>query len=361
MKRLLLFMTLLSAGCWANAQQPLYAPMFNESVMSGKVGDTDVRLFLGPSPYISRGVVEFIGASTRTLDICVYELNLSQVADAILEAHTRGVKVRVAVSPAATPHRTDDSLAAKFAEMKERKILRYTKNRSGLMHNKFMVADGRAVWTGSYNFTRNDTEMNDNNAVTFSNTLLAENYIAEFEEIWAGMHGRRNSTPTPHPVFKIGDVTVKNYFSPEDDVEAAIVDEIMRATNSIYIRAFALTDRAMLVALTNQLAAGIKVYVLLDLTLSRQASSLNKPLREAGATVRISSNNGNMHHKVLVIDENVVITGSANFSASALKVNDENIVVFESPPLARAFMREFTRCWMAKPYVINKWMQQTQR
>ncbi|HMP90740.1 MAG TPA: phospholipase D-like domain-containing protein [Kiritimatiellia bacterium] len=361
MKRLLLLLAVCSLGCWAQAQQQLYAPMFNESVMSGKVGDTDVRLYLGPSPYISRGVVDFINSATRTLDICVYEMNLHQVVDAILEAHGRGVKVRVAVSPAATPHRNDPDLLDKFNTMKARNILRYTKNRSGLMHNKFMVADGRSVWTGSYNFTRNDTEMNDNNAVTFPNSLLAENYTAEFEEIWTGMHGKRNSTPTPHPVFRIGDVTVKNYFSPEDNVEAAIVDELMRATNSIYIMAFALTDRAMYSALTNQIAAGIKVFVLLDLTLSRQATSLNRPLREAGATVRISSNNGNMHHKVIVIDENVVITGSANFSASALNVNDENIIIFECPPLARAFMREFTRCWMAKPYIINKWTQPASR
>jgi len=361
MKRLLLLWAVFSLGCWDKALPQLYAPMFNESAMSGKVGDTDVRLYLGPSPYISKAAVDFIAAATRTLDVCVYELNLIQVIDALLEAHTRGVHVRVAVSPAAMPGKHDEEMTDKFSQMSSRKMLRYTRNKSGLMHNKFMVADGRAVWTGSYNLTKNDTEMNDNNVVTFSNTLLAENYTSEFEEIWDGQHGKKNSTPTPHPVFKIGGVTVQNYFSPEDDVEGAIVQEISKATNSVYIMAFALTDKAIHTALTNQIARGIKVYVLLDLTLARQGTSLNKPLREAGATVRVSSNNGNMHHKVVVIDENVVITGSANFSASALKVNDENIVIFACPPLARAFMKEFTRCWMAKPYIYNKWMQQLPR
>jgi phosphatidylserine/phosphatidylglycerophosphate/cardiolipin synthase-like enzyme len=57
------------------------------------------------------------------------------------------------------------------------------------------------------------------------------------------------------------------------------------------------------------------------------------------------------------VDDNVVITGSANFSASALKVNDENLLIFNSRDLARAMTREFTRCWQAQPYIWNKWSQ----
>jgi phosphatidylserine/phosphatidylglycerophosphate/cardiolipin synthase-like enzyme len=125
--------------------------------------------------------------------------------------------------------------------------------------------------------------------------------------------------------------------------------------------AFALTDKAMFEALTNKIARGVSVYVLFDLELSRQRTSLSKPLKDAGASVRISSNNGQMHHKVIVIDESVVITGSANFSASALNSNDENLLIFSCPPLARAFMRECARCWLAKPYIYTKWLQQISR
>jgi phosphatidylserine/phosphatidylglycerophosphate/cardiolipin synthase-like enzyme len=343
------------------AQEPHQNPIFNNSVMSGNVGDTPVHLFLAPSPHIARGVVDFINAATGSLDVCVYEINLPEIVEAIAQAVKRNVKVRFVVPPSTLPSKDDSETRHIFNDLLTKKILRLSDNRSGLMHNKFMVADRHRVWTGSCNFSQNDTEMNDNNAVTFSNDQMARNFTAEMDEIWEGNHGRKKGTPTPFPEIQMGNVLVRNLFSPEDDLEKAFVEEVLKATNSIFIMAFALTDRAILDALKNRITSGVKVYVLLDLTLSRQGSSLKTPLIEAGATVRISSNNGRMHHKVMVIDDNVVITGSANFSASALKVNDENIVIFACPPLARAFTREFTRCWRAQPYWVNKWSQDTVR
>lgn len=335
-----------------------YDPMYNASVVSGRIGDTTVNLYLGPSPFISKAAVDFINAATGTLEVCVYELDLPEVLDALLESHYRGVNVRVVVPPATIPNKHERFLYDKFNKLAVRKILRNTENKSGLMHNKFMVRDGHTIWTGSYNLTDNDTEMNDNNVISLTNRQLAENYLSEFEEIWTGRHGKKNSDPTPNPSVVIGNVTVQNYFSPEDDLEAAMDREIRRATNSIYIMAFALSDKTIFRSLVDKAAAGVRVYTLFDLELARQKSSLSQVLKDHGVSVRISANNGQMHHKVVVIDERIVITGSANFSASAFKSNDENIIIFECPPLARAFMRECARCWLAKPYVFNKWTVQ---
>jgi len=337
------------------AQQ--YDPMYNASVVSGRIGETTVSLYLGPSPFLSDAAISFIRGATGTLEVCMYEINLPDVLDELLEAHHRGVAVRVAVHPASIPTTHDRYLWEKFNRLITRKLLRPTDNKSGLMHNKFMVRDGHTFWTGSYNLTKNDTEMNDNNVITFTHPQLAANYLAEFDEIWEGIHGKRGAAPTPFPELRIGNVPVKNYFSPEDDLEKAVVAEIGRATNSIYIMAFALSDLGIFRALKERAEAGVKIYTLFDLELARQKTSLSRVLTDVGVSVHISANNGQMHHKVVVIDENVVITGSANFSASAYKSNDENILIFECPPLARAFMRECARCWLAKPYIYNKWAQ----
>jgi phosphatidylserine/phosphatidylglycerophosphate/cardiolipin synthase-like enzyme len=270
------------------------------------------------------------------------------------------VKVRLAAPPSAKPSQYQEIIHAQFMDLEKQKIIRYTTPKSGLMHNKFMVADGARIWTGSYNLTKNDTELNDNNAITFSNRLLAANYTAEFEEIWAYKHGKKNSTPTPHPSVMLGGTSVQSLFSPEDDMEGAMVREINKATNSIYVMAFGLSDDQIFGALSNAVSKGVKVFALFDLELSRQRSSQSGPLRDVKATVRISSNNGQMHHKVIVVDGNVVITGSPNFSNAAFEQNDENALIFTCPPLARAFIREFERCWQAKPYIFNKWSQQVQ-
>jgi phosphatidylserine/phosphatidylglycerophosphate/cardiolipin synthase-like enzyme len=52
-----------------------------------------------------------------------------------------------------------------------------------------------------------------------------------------------------------------------------------------------------------------------------------------------------MHHKVMILDQRVVITGSYNFTRRAEEVNDENLLIIEDPGLARAFAEEFTRVY----------------
>jgi phosphatidylserine/phosphatidylglycerophosphate/cardiolipin synthase-like enzyme len=52
-----------------------------------------------------------------------------------------------------------------------------------------------------------------------------------------------------------------------------------------------------------------------------------------------------MHNKVIVIDERTVITGSYNFTGSAEKDNDENLVIVDDPNLARAYLDEFQRVY----------------
>jgi phosphatidylserine/phosphatidylglycerophosphate/cardiolipin synthase-like enzyme len=52
-----------------------------------------------------------------------------------------------------------------------------------------------------------------------------------------------------------------------------------------------------------------------------------------------------LHHKVFIIDDKTVITGSFNFSASAQDGNDENVVIITDPDLAAQYIAEFNRRW----------------
>jgi phosphatidylserine/phosphatidylglycerophosphate/cardiolipin synthase-like enzyme len=72
--------------------------------------------------------------------------------------------------------------------------------------------------------------------------------------------------------------------------------------------------------------------------------------RQAGLDVRLDGSEGMMHHKVIIIDEKIVITGSYNFTNSAETRNDENVVIIFSPEAAAQYMAEFQRVFgMAKP------------
>jgi phosphatidylserine/phosphatidylglycerophosphate/cardiolipin synthase-like enzyme len=65
--------------------------------------------------------------------------------------------------------------------------------------------------------------------------------------------------------------------------------------------------------------------------------------RLAGLDVRLDGEPGLMHHKALIIDRRIVVVGSYNFTASAEKYNDENLLVIRDPEIAAQFLQEFRR------------------
>jgi phosphatidylserine/phosphatidylglycerophosphate/cardiolipin synthase-like enzyme len=67
------------------------------------------------------------------------------------------------------------------------------------------------------------------------------------------------------------------------------------------------------------------------------------PLFCANVPVLVDGNKYTMHHKVIVIDESIVITGSFNFTKSADNENDDNVIVIHSPVLAQLYLQEFDR------------------
>ena len=330
-------------------------PFYKDSVMQGKFGDTPVFFFLGPSPSMEKAVVAFIGSASKTLDVCVYDLDLPEFAQALLAAHRRGVKVRVIISEenAAKAY----AVAGQLAEMEKAGILTLAHNRSGLMHNKFMIADGLRVWTGSYNLTRNCSRFNDNHAIVLESPELAENYELEWREIFEKRHGKRFAYPTPHPEVDVGGVVVHNLFTPEDDVRGALVAEMAKATNEIVIMAFSFTDKAMTEAVRQALGRQVRVVIVLDSGMATHPGANTKELEAMGANVRMSPG-VLLHHKVIVVDRQTVVLGSANFSGGAFDKNDENVLIVKAPNFAQAMMREAIRCWRAEPYSITKWRTQ---
>jgi phosphatidylserine/phosphatidylglycerophosphate/cardiolipin synthase-like enzyme len=158
------------------------------------------------------------------------------VADALIAAHHDGVRVRVVVE-------SDNADEEAVADLRQADVPLIEDGRSsGLMHNKFVVIDGQWVWTGSWNMTDNGTYRNNNNAVLIASPALAENYTAEFEEMFAGQFGPTSPADTPNPRVVITaetgegqerQVEVENAFAPEGEVAAQIIAEIERAQNRI--------------------------------------------------------------------------------------------------------------------------------
>ena len=61
--------------------------------------------------------------------------------------------------------------------------------------------------------------------------------------------------------------------------------------------------------------------------------------------MREDGNPSFLHHKVIILDNQIVITGSLNFSANADESNDENMVIIDNADIASLYTQEFDRMW----------------
>lgn len=312
-----------------------------------EAGDFSARVFFAPSANIEKELVGFIGSAVHSVELCVFELNLESVVDKLIELHNKGVKVRVIID---ADYQGEPELTALYKSGVEIK----TDPRSAFMHNKFVIVDEKKIWTGSYNFTKNGTYKNDNNALTINSEALAQNYLKEFEEMWdhgkgffslSQGYGPKSPADTPNPTVMIGDVKIENYFAPEDKVMRRIVNEIGRAEASIHMMAFSFTSKELSSAIRMKKRQGVTVKVLFHGSGAHSEYSCLNDMKEVGAETFISHNRrGVMHNKVIIIDRRIVITGSFNFSNNADTSNDENLLIIHSPQLAAIYEEEFQRC-----------------
>ncbi len=91
--------------------------------------------------------------------------------------------------------------------------------------------------------------------------------------------------------------------------------------------------------------SGLSIQGVIEMQNTSGSGAVFERLRSAGVEVLPDGNCYSLHHKVIVVDERTVITGSYNFTSSAERDNDENLVIVDDPALARAYLEEFERVY----------------
>lgn len=134
------------------------------------------------------------------------------------------------------------------------------------------------------------------------------------------------------------------YFSPRGGCENAIIEWISRANRSIHILIYSFTLDSISDAIISAYKRGIDVKIVFEQEQITQYSEYWK-LKEAGVPVRNDTNPYSMHNKVMIVDEEIVITGSYNWSSSAENRNNENMIIIRSREIAEIYEREFEKIW----------------
>ncbi len=281
-----------------------------------------------------------IDSARLSVDAAVYSLSLKSVRDALLRAHRRGVQVRLVMES-----ENMDRPAPQL--LKDAGIPILGDRRQGLMHNKFVVIDRSEVWTGSMNFTDSGTYSDNNSLMLIRSTKAAEDYETEFNEMFVDdKFGKDGAAATPNPHVTIDGVRLDIYFSPDDHVQAALADLLNRAQSSIYFMAYSFTADSLGEIIRQKAAAGVEVAGVMETDqIKSNVGTEFDPFRSAGLNVKRDGNPGLMHHKVMIIDRQIVVMGSYNFSASAETTNDENLIVIYSSDIAAQYLKEFQRVY----------------
>lgn len=289
---------------------------------------------------IMQGLIGVINGAQRSLDVAVYELDLDPVGDALLAAKKRGVAVRIVTDSDSLEE--DETLI----HLKKAKLPLVPDNRKPIMHNKFVVVDGQAVWTGSWNFTSNDTFRNNNNAIYLQSPELAQNYALEFEEMFTKKEfGPTSLSKTQNPRLQFGQTIVETCFAPEDECAAQLTVLIRRAQQSIRFMAFSFTHTGIADAIIDRAKAGVIVQGVFETRGSETEASQLKRLKRQKLDVWQDGNPYTLHHKVFIIDDSITVFGSFNFTDNADQSNDENMLVIQDDKLASQFMAEFNRVY----------------
>jgi phosphatidylserine/phosphatidylglycerophosphate/cardiolipin synthase-like enzyme len=289
------------------------------------------------------GIDEQLAASIdnvqSTLDIAAFELNSEAITQAIIRAHERGVAVRIVTDD---EHGIEDDDST-IIELEAYEIPIVDDDRSGLMHNKFMIMDGIIVWTGSMNYTQNGVFRNNNNLMSMRSRRAVEAYQAEFDEMFERGEFGITSSDDNFADFRQDGVGIEIYFASEGPVIDEILAEITDADSTIHFMVFSFTRDDLGQALLDAAERGVTVEGVFETTGSETRFSEMSRLFCAGLDVRQDGNPGILHHKVFIIDDDTVVTGSFNFSNNAVESNDENLVIIQEPDIAALFLQEFER------------------
>jgi phosphatidylserine/phosphatidylglycerophosphate/cardiolipin synthase-like enzyme len=140
----------------------------------------------------------------------------------------------------------------------------------------------------------------------------------------------------------------KAIFSPDGNIQAAIVERISRSTRSIDAMMFSLTAKRIASSLVYAKERGLKVRVIADKAQSRAKYSYVGFLISKGVPVKLLSGKtgkGIMHNTTGIFDGTKVITGSYSWTGDAEYYNYENVILTDENDVVQEYKEEFERLW----------------
>jgi phosphatidylserine/phosphatidylglycerophosphate/cardiolipin synthase-like enzyme len=144
------------------------------------LGTATIEVAFSPNMGATDLVVKAIGEAHHSIRVAAYSFTSKPIAQALLEAHKRGVDVKVVVDKSQAKAKYTSATFLANVGIPTRIDHRYA-----IMHSKFIVIDGVNVETGSFNFTSAAEHRNAENVLVLRNDpAVAKTYSDEWAKLW---------------------------------------------------------------------------------------------------------------------------------------------------------------------------------
>lgn len=343
-----------------------WAPGVSSPVLSDVASPQEPDVYFAPFEDPGRRVVEeidrVIEAQRRaphdrhTIHAAVFNITDDEIVDHLIAAHEAGVEVRLVFDgrkfrPWYDWYRGDDRLLAAGVP-----LLGVVRADTGAMHDKIALFDGRLVATGSFNWEPGARWENHENMIVSAERDVVAAYAQRFEALAGSVLQPRRWAADPAARVAVS-------FGPDEEPFRAVGRLIDQAQETLYLAMFTAKDveyeedgrrTSLLQKLVDAHDRGVEVIVVVDQGI-HEASEYHGVLSEDDQhdewledrgvhVVRADNRFGayaSMHHKFLVIDGEILVTGAFNWYYDAAYRNDEDQIVWRDRAVAEVYTGEF--------------------
>ena len=153
-----------------------------------------VEIAFSPNGGATELVLKTIGSAKKTLRVAAYSFTSRPIAQALIDAKTAGVDVRVVVDHS----QVDKTKRSVVALLAEADVPMRIDTKHAIQHDKYVVADDKTVETGSFNYTASAEQRNSENVIVlWDSPKIAAVYTANWQDLWdaAEPYGEENGAP----------------------------------------------------------------------------------------------------------------------------------------------------------------------
>lgn len=272
-------------------------------------------------------------SAKKSILLVIYSLNDPKVIHALRKKASEGIPVTVICDAEASQG------VEKRLGLKVETIFR---KGQGLMHRKILVIDQSKVWLGSANMTTTSLKMHGNLVIGLDNPELAS--VIDQQAKTMSKTGQIHKQQVKN--FTTGGQRGEIYFLPKNqEALKKLRSLIQTAQKTIKVAMFTWTRHDLADDIIQANKRGVATEIAIDRSAAESAGSeILRKLSENGVTVHLSQGEALLHHKMMVVDDSILVNGSANWTKSAFDRNEDCfIVLYDLSQLQQDYLNSLWR------------------